>query len=71
MATRQIAVSDSFSRERIGTPKAHMNDAFRIALEFVSVAMGVSGVVFFVNAISGGGLSRFCGYVATALTGAS
>ena len=71
MATRQIAVSEGFSRHRTSTSKRHMDDVSRTVLEFVSVAIGVSGAVFFVNAMCGGGLRSFCGYVATALTGAS
>ena len=68
MATRQIAVAESFSRERGAVPKRHLDDFSRHGLEFASVAMGVIGFVMFIDAMSGGGLRNLCSQVAMLLT---
>ena len=68
MATRQIAVAESFSRDRVVVPKRHLDDFSRHGLEFASVAMGVTGFVMFVDAMTGGGLRSLCGQVAMVVT---
>ena len=70
MATRQIAVADSFSRDRVVAPKRHLDDFSRHGLEFASVAMGVTGFVMFVDAMTGHYRYRGPGHAGVAVAAA-